>query len=93
MSESDIVAIARLEEKVDGIIDNDKEYRRNLCDKMAEMKLGQKEILDKVIGLPCVAREVRTKAETRTQALLWTGAWICIGCLFTLLAVHLGIWK
>jgi hypothetical protein len=44
-------------------------------------------------NLPCREREERNKQESRTQTMLWTGSWICVGVLFTLIAVHLGIWK
>jgi len=43
--------------------------------------------------LPCKVREERNKQETRTQTLLWTGSWICVGILFTLIAIHLGVWR
>lgn len=99
MSDIERIAIARIEEKLTQWMTSTDSYRVSLCDKMNKLQLTQNGMRDgmnnlntKIVMLPCIAREVRTKAESRTQTLLWTGAWICFGAIFTLLTLHLG-WK
>ena len=92
MSEDDRIALARLEEKVDSIKKSDEIYRPSLCEKITELKLGQIKTFEMLYALPCKVREEKTKQETRTQTLLWTGAWVTIGVIGGILMMHLG-WK
>ena len=79
---------SKLEERVTNWMDSTQSYRKSLCEKIEELKQGQKETRDILSKLPCDARDEKLKSWGTTQLLLWGS----IGIVFTLLVVHLG-WK
>ena len=81
MSEEDRISLARLEEKVDGIVLSDKEYRGTLCIKMNKMEDMMGKVFNRFDKLPCRERGLGTKLM-----------WAALGVLGTLLFYHLG-WK
>ena len=85
MSEEDRINLARLETRVTSWMNSTNEYRLSLCAKIDK-------IVEKIEALPCRVREERSKQETRTQTLLWTGVWVVIGTIGGILIAHLG-WR
>mgnify|MGYP001463882506 CR=1 FL=1 len=85
MSEDDRVSIARLEERVIGWMNSTDAYRNSLCEKMAELKVGQTKIFEMLYDLPCKERSQIYKDLKLREKLLW-GA---VGMIVTVLIKHL----
>lgn len=81
MSEEDRNALVRLQAQVEGWMQTTTEYRIALCSKIEKIML-------RLENLPCRERAEMYKGISATSKLMWAA----IGCLATLLFIHLG-WK
>ena len=85
MSEDDKVSIARLEERVIGWMNSTDAYRNSLCEKMAELKVGQVKIFEMLYDLPCKERGEMYKGLGMREKLMWSS----IGITFGVVIKHL----
>ena len=82
------LAIARIEERIENWMRTTEDYRRTLCEKITELRIGQNGRSDKVNDLPCKARAEMYKGFGLTMKLVWTA----IGITFGMIAAHIG-WR
>lgn len=71
MTEEDKVEIARLRERLDNFQTATVEYRRLLCEKIAELHEGQKEIFKILSGLPCKEQSAWYASMNRQMLFMW----------------------
>jgi hypothetical protein len=88
MNEDDKIQVAVLKERIDSWMESTEEYRRQLCEKIAELKLGQIKVMDVLYSLPCPERKEWSKGIEKTMLYFKLAIGFCVG----LIIAHLG-WR
>ena len=88
MLQTQRIILAKLEERVSNWMDSTETYHVDMCDKIADIRVNQEKIMQKVLVLPCASHDEKFKNGLRTMKLMW----ISIGTVFGILIAHLG-WK
>jgi len=71
MTEEDKVEIARVRERLENWQASTSEYRKLLCEKITELREGQKEIFRILSGLPCKEQNAWYASMNRQMLFMW----------------------